>query len=297
VTILRVQKDRENPYVILNKQFLEDPEISLKLKGFLAYCLSKPDNWKFHIRHLASVLKEGKSCLYAIINEGIQYGYIERGVQRNEGKFETVDYIIHETRIKEKSTVSGNPDTENPDTEKRTLLSNDILLSTDKKNKTRPSASPPPQAVELSNFLLNSIKKIKPDIKTPNLEDWSVEMDRMMRIDKRSFESIKRLIEWLPTHTFWSCHILSADKLREKFDKLELAMSVRTKETPRITSEWIERLQERVKHDPNLTVNGEALVFANGMGYWCIKFSENGAKEQIINKLRKMNISLEGLTT
>jgi hypothetical protein len=76
MTILRAQKDKENPYVLINKRFLEDQNISLKLKGFLAYCLSKPDNWKFSITYLIRVLKEGKDSIYSVINEGIENGYI-----------------------------------------------------------------------------------------------------------------------------------------------------------------------------------------------------------------------------
>ena len=44
-TIFRVDKDKQNPYVIINKQVFEDPSISLKAKGVIGYLLSKPDNW------------------------------------------------------------------------------------------------------------------------------------------------------------------------------------------------------------------------------------------------------------
>src|SRR5271157_2736263 len=89
MTIFRVSKDKNNPYVMINKAFLEDPNISLKLKGFLAYCLSKPDDWKFHIRQMSKVLKEGKDTLYAIVNEGIEHGYIERIENKKKGIFDS----------------------------------------------------------------------------------------------------------------------------------------------------------------------------------------------------------------
>ncbi|KXG73769.1 hypothetical protein AN619_29030 [Thermotalea metallivorans] len=34
-TIIRVQKNKENPYVMINKQFLSDERLSWKAKGLL----------------------------------------------------------------------------------------------------------------------------------------------------------------------------------------------------------------------------------------------------------------------
>jgi hypothetical protein len=48
VAVFRIQKDKENPYVILNKQFLHEPILTAKAKGILAYLLSLPDDWKIY---------------------------------------------------------------------------------------------------------------------------------------------------------------------------------------------------------------------------------------------------------
>ena len=37
--LFRVQKDRENPYVIMNKSFFQDDKLSAKAKGILGYIL------------------------------------------------------------------------------------------------------------------------------------------------------------------------------------------------------------------------------------------------------------------
>lgn len=44
----------------------------------------------------------------------------------------------------------------------------------------------------------------------------------MIRLDKRSPERIAQLICWAQHDEFWMLNILSMDKLREKFDALEL---------------------------------------------------------------------------
>lgn len=111
MSCLRVEKDKEHPYVILNKDFLNDKNISLTLKGFLAYCLCKPDHWEFHVSAMCKELQESRATIYRIIQEGVQNGYIFRELQRFEGRFQKTDYTISEKKIKEKSTVSQNPDT------------------------------------------------------------------------------------------------------------------------------------------------------------------------------------------
>ena len=42
----------------------------------------------------------------------------------------------------------------------------------------------------------------------------------MRRIDKRTEEQIRYLIEWCQQDSFWQGNILSTKKLREKFDTL-----------------------------------------------------------------------------
>lgn len=144
MTVIRVQKDKNNPYFILNRGFLEDPTISLKLKGFLAFCLSKPDHWKFHVRHLVIVLKENKDSIYSVINEGIEHGYIERNLQKMKGKFDSVDYVIHETKIQKIITVSGNPDAVIPVLENPTIVINDKKEIKEKTQKEEGAKPPPP---------------------------------------------------------------------------------------------------------------------------------------------------------
>lgn len=241
MSILRVQKNKENPYVIINKKFLEDPKISLKLKGFLAYCLSKPDDWKFHVRQLAGVLKESKNAIYSVINEGIKHGYIERDIQKNNGRFEAVDYIIHESKIN--YTVSRFPDTEGADAEDGTLLSNDLRSSSSSYEEDRgmkeeiTSASPPrlvqpppkkelpKEAQEIAKKILDKVKSVHPKAKDPNLDKWGAELDLLNRKDSRSWEEMHKMIDWAFEDAFWYKQIQSPDALRKHWDKMAMQMA------------------------------------------------------------------------
>lgn len=83
--------------------------------------------------------------------------------------------------------------------------------------------------INISNYLLNKLLAIKPDIHMPNLQTWAKEADRMFRIDKRRFEEIRQVIDWIFEGTdnnskFWRSNILSIPKLRKKYDTLSLQM-------------------------------------------------------------------------
>lgn len=129
MTVIRVK--HENNYVVLHKEILNNSEISLKAKGFWAFCMSKPDNWEFHVNQLEKTLKEGKEAIYSTIKELIKFGYITRhAIKDKNGRFVAVTYEIYETSQLKKIL----PHRENPDADNPPLLSNDLT------NPPRPPA-------------------------------------------------------------------------------------------------------------------------------------------------------------
>ena len=80
------------------------------------------------------------------------------------------------------------------------------------------------EAFRLAEHLLSKILFRKPDFKKPNLERWSVAVERMIRLDARKPETIEKVIDWAQSDDFWQNNILSTDNLRKQFDKLELGM-------------------------------------------------------------------------
>lgn len=84
--------------------------------------LSLPNDWITHPRKLAETLGVGKDQMYSILNELIRLGYATKtNIQNHIGRFSSVTYEFHEEKIKINSTVSENPDTENPDPVNQTL--------------------------------------------------------------------------------------------------------------------------------------------------------------------------------
>lgn len=147
LTIYRVKK-RDN-YVVLDKGFLKDTELTWQAKGLLAYMLSLPNNWSFNMKDLQKRSKNGRDATYRIMKELIEAGYVTRIEKRDEGKFNKVEYIVHEVKQSPHTENQDtelpfpeNPDTEKPDTgnpypENPTLLNNNKLLNNKLNNKEK----------------------------------------------------------------------------------------------------------------------------------------------------------------
>lgn len=88
----------------------------------------------------------------------------------------------------------------------------------------RSPSCPSPQACKLAALLKLEIVRNKADHRiTPAQErKWAVTAQRMLDRDKRSFEQIDRLIRWVQQDEFELRNVLSMDKLRPRFDQLEL---------------------------------------------------------------------------
>jgi hypothetical protein len=92
------------------------------------------------------------------------------------------------------------------------------------KNRSSSRSSPSTAAVTLAGQLRDAVRVRDPKAKAARTEDltgWARDIDLLMRIDQRSPDEIRRVIEWcqLPGG-FWGPNILSGRKLREKFDTL-----------------------------------------------------------------------------
>lgn len=76
----------------------------------------------------------------------------------------------------------------------------------------------------LAELLFQKIRSRNQKHKRPNLQTWARDVDKMIRIDGRTADDIRTLIEWSQQDPFWQNNILSTAKLREKFDQLILKM-------------------------------------------------------------------------
>lgn len=136
MAIIRVIKDKSNPYVMLNKTCLCDEKLSWKAKGLHSYLLSLPDDWKIYIEDLKNRSKDGRDSTTTAINELIALGYIKRTPSKDEktGKFKGgYDYEVYEmpigAEIEEEYRVTENPKSGKTDIGKNPISENPKLLN------------------------------------------------------------------------------------------------------------------------------------------------------------------------
>ena len=97
MAIFRLDKNKENPYVMVNKGWVNDECMSAKSKGILLYLLSLPDNWIIHELELVKHFSDGEKSIRTGIKELITLGYITRVQERHEnGNFGELTYDVHE---------------------------------------------------------------------------------------------------------------------------------------------------------------------------------------------------------
>jgi len=83
-TIFRVVKNKDNPYVMIDRRPILNKKLSFKAKGILAYCLCCPDGWEFNITDLVNHSTDGTHSVRSGIKELREAHHIAYSQVRDE---------------------------------------------------------------------------------------------------------------------------------------------------------------------------------------------------------------------
>ncbi|GIO33756.1 hypothetical protein J2TS6_48970 [Paenibacillus albilobatus] len=125
----RVKKTGKDPppFTRIANESLQDERLSFKARGLLAYMLTKPDHFRFYLDELMKHTTEKKDSIRSGMKELEQLGYVHRYAVKNErGKIMSWELDIYESPSLRPE--SGFPVVENP-----TLVTNDYILTNDKR--------------------------------------------------------------------------------------------------------------------------------------------------------------------
>lgn len=243
MSVIRTLHDRKNPYVMLNKKTLWEPTLSLAAKGLWAQCISRPDNWTFHVTEIAKKNGVGRKTIDKLIKElsKLKLIYLHKESLRSGGRFSgnIQEYWIFETPYTEEVIEEfkkcfrdchyrevGDGDFGNGNLQNGPLLNkeeetNSSSLRSEEEKKTvlaPTSSSPSADAESLTDFFLSKIREEEPNFKEPNRKKWSTCFDRMIRLDKRSVQEIEDMICWVRQDLNSKPYNLSPESLRKNFD-------------------------------------------------------------------------------
>lgn len=138
--IIRINK-KDDPYVRLDKHFINDDRLSLKAVGIMTHLLSKPDGWHVRPAEIANSHPDGITGVRTGIKELKDCGYMKSIVSRDPvtGKITKWDYDVYERPHIENLNVvilqeSGLPQVDNQQIENLTLNNKGLLI---KNNSTK----------------------------------------------------------------------------------------------------------------------------------------------------------------
>jgi len=86
----------------------------------------------------------------------------------------------------------------------------------------------------LAEFIFQSIQKMNPNQKQPNMNKWAGDVRLIREVDKRPIEQIRDVFIWANKDDFWRTNILSPAKLRKQFDNLLIKINNKPKRLLRV---------------------------------------------------------------
>ncbi|WP_214797708.1 DnaD domain protein [Exiguobacterium sp. s5] len=93
---------KENNFVMLDKGFLANTNLSLKAKGLLAYVLSLPDDWIIYTEEITKHHKDGKAAVLSAFKELEEQGHVKRErVRDTNGQLKGYKTTVYETPLTE----------------------------------------------------------------------------------------------------------------------------------------------------------------------------------------------------
>lgn len=202
----------ESYYEIINE--LNDKQKILLIDSLLAVQFLKVNiddvsfSDKFLILAWKSMYHSIKKQLEGYCNsKSILYSSLFTGTVAYEG---TTEGTYEGTKVQGEEEGEGQEEEEGATPSTSTYVS-DATNSTD--------------ALEVSEYLLEKILEWKPNFKKPsNLNRWTNDISKAIRIDNRNKDELLNAIDWIHDpkgNGFWQPNILSGEKLRRQYDKIE----------------------------------------------------------------------------
>jgi hypothetical protein len=146
-------------------------------------------------------------------------------------------------------------------------------------------------ATQLAEFLLKKIKEINPKNSDGITQKWIKDFQSLLKI--RSKDDLEKVITWIFHDPFWQITIVSPSGLKKNINKIEPKMN--QNHGKECFKAWNEKLNNIVKGRSDISLSEAEIRFHGGVQDYVIKFTDHDYKKIIVDRLMKMNISIEGL--
>ena len=137
------------------------------------------------------------------------------------GESDSAKRVRKHRQIKDEQqkTLQCNADVTSGNTEIEIDIKKEIKNTRNSAKAKYDEASP---YILLSKDLFNRIKRNNDEAKEPNYQTWADDFRKLIELDGKSVDNVRLVIEWCQQDSFWKANILSAKKLRDKYDQLKV---------------------------------------------------------------------------
>lgn len=211
----------EDHYTTLPNAWARDERISRRARGILAEMLSHRHDWVITEASLVKSGPEGRDAIRSTVQELESFGYLERDQEREKsGKFGASFWILRDPFAATGETVDGfSGDGESAPIEdqsnQKTISQKDSLSTSEARDDVTRLLDRLDEHIRA-----NGARKL-PTRSKGNLNAVRLLIDR----DGYSESEVAEVIDWCQRDQFWHMNILSASKLREKFERLRSQMN------------------------------------------------------------------------
>jgi len=289
--------NKENPYAQINRDLIRDESISPQCRWMLIYFLSMRDDFKINIKQIWNHVKKfmGRNKIYEIIDEACAAGYMKKETKFFNNLKCGVTYYVSEwpeEEFKKCFRYPGFRETEIRDPENgETLRNNSSSLQSEEEKKEWGEEQP--MSPPTSTFFSFGRVKMKQELYDKLLEEFGLEKIKEMltKLDEYADINPRRFKQY-------ACHGAVIRKwIRDDKEKNKNSQKDHEKENRKLAEKIAKRFPVAI--EKNLIIIGpdylEFRTASPNSAEYHIKFYEKGFTERVLNILRKMNVSIEGL--
>lgn len=314
VVFLRCPHDKKNPYVMVSNALIRDASISPECRWLIIYLLTNQEGFTINIKQVINHLSEfkSKSSVYVLVNEAIDAGYMKReDVTTSKGKDsigkKTYKYFVSEApKFKVSFRSPENDDLEvfrSP--EIRGLENLDYKKEQESISKKEQDTGRTPDPLSPSSFSPKKSRKKIPEEKQELAERVLITPSQHAALLKRAGGDEALVTSWYERLSTWKID-------KEIFDgkgdfgaiikwvidavKKDRGSSGVAKEN-RIDIDKKLALEVQKRCPRKIEIERDSIRFSSGGAHadTYINFGDKGFREQVLNMLRKWQLSTDGL--
>jgi hypothetical protein len=226
----RFEVEQEEGFALTYHSLSRHKTLSLEAGFLLIYLLSHdPEKYQIRMKTVIAHFRGrcGQKKLYGLVNELIEEGYILRTFLKHGNlKKEALYRVSGKPKFKKCLRNGSFGDHEGGDHQKchikeeQDSLDKSKELEEEQYKERSPVAPASAEAATISEYFFKKIKEHLPKAKPPNIKKWAEEMDRLLRIDKRTAQEVMEAIDWMQEDKWLKANVLSPKSLRSQFDRI-----------------------------------------------------------------------------